>query len=99
MSLRKSLQTASALENVSQLSKLYEKISRNIDYNQKRSELLINKKKKKESQLKEEDKIYILTKNLKITRTNKKLNYKKVDLFKIKMKKSNINYKLKLPKK
>ena len=50
----------------------------------------------KEPQLKEEDKVYLLRKNLKNFRLSKKLDHKKVDLFIIKKRKSKINYKLKL---
>ena len=47
-------------------------------------------------QLKEGDKVQLYTKNLKIKRLNKKLNYIRVGLFRIKTIKGLINYKLKL---
>ena len=77
------------------LKELYKEIIRNIDYSQKRSELYINKKKKK-SQLKEKDKIYLLRRNLRNLWLNRKLDHKKIDSFVIRKKKSEINYKLKL---
>lgn len=55
-----------------------------------------NKKQKTMSQLKKKNKIYLLTKNLKAKKANKKLNYVKVGLFFIKRQKKYINYKLNL---
>ena len=48
------------------------------------------------SQLKERDKIYLFTKNLRTRKLNKKLNYIKVRLFFVKKTKKSINYKLDL---
>ena len=42
--------------------------------------------------------MYLYTKNLETKRKNKKLNHKRTSLFIIKVKKNNINYKLKLLK-
>ena len=58
-----------------------------------------NKKKKIVSKLKKECKVYLLIKNLKIWKKSKKLNYVKVEIFFIKVKKKVIKYKLKLAKK
>ena len=69
------------------LRKIYKEITRNINYNQKRLELYTNKKRKKKSQFKEENKIYFLKKNLGNLRSSRKLNHKKVSLFTIKKKK------------
>ena len=49
-------------------------------------------------QLKEEDKVYLLTKNLKTRKKSKKLDYIKVGPFSIKVKKKPVFYKLELPK-
>ena len=49
-------------------------------------------------QLKKKDKIYLLTKNLRIKRSSKKLNHVKVEPFLIDETKRLINYKLKLSK-
>ena len=46
---RKSLQAVVALENVKQLKQIHNKIIKDIEYNQKRSESHINKKRKKKS--------------------------------------------------
>ena len=42
-------------------------------------------KKKNKSQFKKENKIYLLINNLRIKRPSKKLNYRKIDLFFIKI--------------
>ncbi|KAF3770612.1 hypothetical protein M406DRAFT_246851, partial [Cryphonectria parasitica EP155] len=42
-----------------------------------------NSKRIEELILQKEDKIYLLRKNIKITRSSNKLNYKKLELFKI----------------
>jgi len=50
------------------------------------------------SQLKERNKMYLLTKNLKIRRKSKKLNHVKVESFFIKEVKESVNYELDLLK-
>ncbi len=46
---------------------------------------------------KEEDKVYLICKNIKSKRSNKKLDYKQLGSFKIKRKISDTNYELSLP--
>ena len=48
--------------------------------------------------MKKKNKIYLFTKNLKTKKSNKKLNYVKIELFFIKDQKDRISYKLKLLK-
>ena len=48
-------------------------------------------------QLKKEDKIYLLTKNLKTKKASKKLNHVRVGPFFIKQQKGSVNYELNLP--
>jgi len=50
------------------------------------------------SQLKKKDKMYLLTKNLKIKKKSKKLNHVKIESFFIKAIKKSINYELDLLK-
>jgi len=58
-----------------------------------------NRKRKTTSQLKKRDKIYLLTKNLKIKKPRiRKMNYVKVGPFLIKKAKRPVNYKLDLSK-
>jgi hypothetical protein len=50
------------------------------------------------SQLKERNRVYLLTKNLKIRKKNKKLDHVKIESFFIKAIKRSINYELDLSK-
>jgi hypothetical protein len=50
------------------------------------------------SQLKKKNKMYLLTKNLKIRRKSKKLDHVKIESFFIKEVKKSVNYELDLPK-
>jgi len=91
---RKHLLAQLAIERVATLKKIYDNIS-------KMQEKLVNyqnEKRKTTSQLKEEDKIYLFTKNLKTRKLSKKLNYVKVESFLVKKTKGPINYELDLPK-
>ena len=63
---------------------------------QQRSTAYQNKKQKTMPQLKERDKIYLLTKNLKTKKVSKKLNHVKIGPFFIKQQKKSINYELNL---
>ncbi len=65
---------------------------------QERSTKYQNKKRKTTPQLKEGDRVYLLTKNLKTRKPSKKLNHVKVESFLIKKVKGSINYELDLPK-
>jgi len=56
----------------------------------------VNKYRKEYFKLKEGDKVYLLIKNIKSKRLNKKLNYIKIKLFSIKKIKGLINYELNL---
>ncbi len=72
------------------------KIYNNISRIQKKSVKYQNKKQKTISQLKERDKIYLFTKNLRTKKLNKKLKYIKVGSFFVKKTKKSVNYKLDL---
>jgi hypothetical protein len=56
-----------------------------------------NKSKLKGSRFKEGDLVYLLRKNIKTTRPNDKLDYKKFGPFKVKRNIKNINYELHFP--
>ena len=64
-----------------ELKNIYKKIIKNIKYSQRRSEFYTNKKRKKKSQLEKRNKIYLIKKNLGSSQLNKKLDYKKINLF------------------
>jgi hypothetical protein len=56
-----------------------------------------NKKRLEEPRLREENKIYLLRRNIKTTRLSDKLDYKKFKPFTIKRNIKDVNFKLKLP--
>ena len=87
-----------ALEDASDLKRMHEEMSRNITFQQLKTEPYANKKRKKEPQLKEGDKVYLLTKNLSTTRPSRKLDHVKVGPFFVRKKKSDVNFELDLPK-
>jgi murein L,D-transpeptidase YcbB/YkuD len=91
---RKHLAAQSAIERIATLKKVHD----NITSMQIRSAKYQNKKRKMASQLKEGDKMYLLTKNLKIRKKSKKLDHVKVEPFFIKAVKGPINYELDLLK-
>ena len=91
---RRHLSTQLAIERVAMLKK----IRSNISFMQEKSTKYQNKKRKMAPQLKEGNKIYLLTRNLKTKKKSKKLNHIKVESFFIKIVKESINYELDLLK-
>ena len=76
--------------------KKFKKIKDNIQKMQFKSSTYVNKRRKNSSQLKEKDKVYLLTKNLTTKKLNKKLNYTKIGSFFIKAIKKSVSYELNL---
>ena len=72
-------------------------IQEKIHTSHENSAKYINKKRKMAPQLKEGDKVYLLTKNLKAKRPSKKLDHQKVGPFFVKTVKGSVNYELELP--
>ena len=68
---------------IEQLTLLHKELQRNIQFLVKRSALYVNKKRNKDFTLKEKNKIYLLKRIIKTKRSNNKLNYIKLKLFKI----------------
>jgi len=91
---RKHLATQLIIERVATLKKVHD----NIASMQIRSTKYQNKKRKMASQLKEKNKMYLLTKNLKTRKKSKKLDHVKIESFFIKEVKRSINYELDLLK-
>ncbi len=91
---RKHLTAQSAIKRVATLKKIHD----NIVSMQIRSAKYQNKKRKMAPQLKKGNKVYLLTKNLKIRKKSKKLDHVKVESFFIKAVKKSVNYELDLPK-
>ena len=78
------------------LKLIHKLIQKQINTSHHMTENYQNKKRKMAFQLKKEDKIYLLMKNLKTQQSSKKLNHQKIKSFFIKQVKRLINYKLKL---
>ena len=93
--MKKKLQHVSAQSAIKRVKTLKE-IHSNIVRMQQRSTAYQNKKQKTMSQLKERNKVYLLTKNLKTKKVSKKLNHVKIDPFFIKQEKKSVDYKLNL---
>jgi len=91
---RKHLSARSVIEKVATLKKVHDNISKM----QEKSAKYQNKKRKTAPQLKEGDKVYLLTKNLKTRKPSKKLDHVKVGPFLVKKAKGPVNYELDLPK-
>ena len=64
----------------------------------KRSVLYVNRKKDRESIFKKRDTVYLLRRNIKTKKLSNKLNYIKLELFRILKVKKSVNYKLNLLK-
>ena len=97
MELRPHINAEKAIVTAEEIKKLYKKIAKRINQQNKRTAKNINKRRKLDPQLKKGDKVYLLIKNLRSKRLSKKLDYIKVGLFLIKEVKGVINYKLNLP--
>ncbi len=91
---RTHLLAQSAIEKVETLKKVHDNISKM----QERSTKYQNKKRKTTPQLKEGDKVYLFTKNLRTRKPSKKLDHVKVESFLVKKIKGPVNYELDLPK-
>jgi len=91
---RTHLSTQLVIERIATLKKIHDNISRM----QEKSTKYQNKKRKTTPQLKEKNKVYLFTKNLRTRKLSKKLNHVKVELFLVKKAKGPINYELDLPK-
>ena len=68
-----------------------------LEFVRKRIREYYDKYRLKGPRLEEGDKVFLLTRNLKIKRTNKKLDFKKIGPFKIIRKVITLNYELILP--
>jgi transposase InsO family protein len=97
-SLDSNIQTESAITSVEALKEVHQKSLDNIAKAQSRSISYVNKKRKTAPLLKEGDKVYLLTKNLRTRRPTKKLDKVKVGPFFISKQISPVNYRLALPK-
>ena len=76
--------------------KRFKNIKENIQKMHLKSEKYVNKKRKKDPQLKEKNKVYLLTKNLTTKKSTKKLNHTKIEPFFIKAVKKSVSYEVSL---
>ena len=87
-----------ALVNISKIKALHKEIAEQVKTRNDKTAVHINRKRKNRPQLKEGDKVYLLTKNIKSKRPSKKLDHVKVGPFLVKQRKGLVNYKLDLPR-
>ena len=98
LDLRIRLKAKRALVNISDIQAMHREMSKQIKARNKRTAEYSKKKRKNRPQLKERDKVYLLTKNIKSKQPSKKLDYMKVRPFLIKRQRGPVNYKLDLPR-
>jgi hypothetical protein len=82
---------------VDKIKDLYKELSNNIIWINQRMTFYANKLKLESPRLREGDIVYLLRRNIKITRSNNKLDSKKIGPFKIKRNIRDISFKLQLP--
>jgi hypothetical protein len=76
---------------------LYIQLARDVKYSKIKTANYINKKRIEGPYFKEEDKVYLLYKHIKTKRPSTKLDFKKLELFRIEEVVELVNYRLKLP--
>jgi hypothetical protein len=79
------------------LQEIYAILKERFEFIRKRIRIYYNKYRVEGPPFEEGNKVFLLTRNLYIKRLNRKLDFKKIGLFKIKKKVSKSNYKLDLP--
>ena len=87
-----------ALQYATQLETTHKQIQMNLEKGQNEMELRENKSRKEGPQLKEGNKVWLNTKNLKTKRPSRKLDHTKVGPFRIEAVVGPVNYQLELPK-
>ena len=85
--------------NTKELYKMYQELKTDIEFLAYRSAFYYNKYYAEASMLKKRNKVYLLQKNIEITRSSSKLNYVKIRFFKIIRNIRKVSFKLKLFKK
>ena len=90
--------TEKALVKAKELKQVYNQLTETIKETNEKVRQQADKSRKDGPQLKKGDKVYLLTRNLKIKRPSKKLDHVKVGPFLIIEERGPVNYKLDLPK-
>jgi hypothetical protein len=93
-----SIKAEAAMVTAAEIKQIHKQAQENLKTAQKKTVSYINKKRKMAPQLKEGDKVYLLTKNLRTRRPTKKLDHVKVRPFFIQAQKGLVNYLLDLLK-
>jgi transposase InsO family protein len=86
-----------AIKSAKEMKKIHEEMSRKLNHAQEQSISYVNKKRKTAPQLKEGDKVYLHTKNLRTKRPSKGLDNVKVGPFLISKRNGPVTYTLELP--
>jgi hypothetical protein len=76
-----SIKAEVAMVTAAEIKQIHKQVQENLKTAQKKSVSYVNKKRKMAPQLKEGDKVYLLTKNLRTRRPTKKLDHVKVGPF------------------
>ena len=87
-----------AIQEANILKTLHEQIYKDIEFTNIRIARNTNKKRVQEYSYKEEDKVYLLQQNIKTKRPSNKLDFKRLESFKIKKVVGKLDYKLELSK-
>jgi hypothetical protein len=82
---------------VEKLKDLHQELTRDIEWMSLRSSVYYNSKKLGKPRLREENQVYLLRRNIRTTRPNNKLDYKKLGPFKIVRNIKNVSFELQLP--
>jgi hypothetical protein len=82
---------------VEKLKDLHQELTRDIEWMLLRSSAYYNSKRLGGLRLRERDQVYLLRRNIKITRPSDKLDHKKFGLFKIVRNIKNVNFELQFP--
>ena len=87
-----------ALVNILEIQAIHKEIAKQVKARNNKTVIKSHRKRKNRPQLKERDRVYLRTKNIKSKRPSNKLDYIKVGPFLIKKQTGLVNYKLVLPK-
>ena len=80
------------------MQKLHKELKRDIEFLSHRSVFYHNQHRSEEPMLKKKDKVYLLWRNIEITRSSSKLNHVKIKSFKIVREIKEVSFELKLSK-
>ena len=94
---RKGPEVPTAEEMLTKMKDIQDFVTEELKHAIEEQKKYADKKRIKFPELKEGDKVWILTRNIKTTRPAKKLDYKKIGPYTVERKISNVAYKIKLP--